>query len=431
MSIIKQEKLDTNTIKLEIEVGAAQFEDVLAKVFVKQRKNITVPGFRKGKAPRMMVERLYGESVFFEDAVNESYIKALSDAVEEAGIEPVAAPEIEILDVSKEKGYTFNATCTVKPEVKIENYKGIKVKKIVKTPTDEDINNVIEDKRKQAGRLVVSEDRAAETGDLVTFDFEGFVDEKPFEGGKAENFDLELGSGRFIPGFEEQLVGKNTGEEFDISVTFPEDYHNEELKGKEAVFKCKLNEIKYNELPELDDEFAKDVSEFDTLEEFKENVKTDLENQHKQEAENDADRQVNETISGLLQAEIPPVMIENTINDNVRDFENSLRMQGMDIARYCEYIGKSQNEFKEQFRERSETQVKLSLAYEKIAELENIEITQDKIDAEYKRLAEEYKMDEGKVRIAINEKELKNNIAKNEALEFVKSNSEISEEIPE
>ena len=268
MALTETNKIETNKFELTVQVGPEEFEKALERAYRKNVKRINVPGFRKGKAPRKMVEKLYGEGVFFEDAINELYPDALADAIKEAKLEVVARPQVEAREVAKDKGFTFVATCVVKPEVTVGEYKGIEVEKKVKTVTDEDVAKRIDAMRGRNARLLDITDRPAQKGDSVTFDFDGSVDGVPFDGGKAEKFNLELGSGQFIPGFEEQVENHAIGEEFDVNVTFPEDYHAEELKGKAAVFRCKIHEIKAKELPELDDEFAKDVSEFDTLEEL-------------------------------------------------------------------------------------------------------------------------------------------------------------------
>ena len=427
MTIVKQENAGTNKIEMEIQVDAAEFETACNKVFIKQSKSIAIPGFRKGKAPRKMIEKIYGENIFFEEAINQTYQKALQDAIEETDLEVVDRPEVEMIDVSKEKGYNFKAVLTVKPEVEISDYKGIKAERIVKTPKDEEIETVLETKRKQAGRMVMIEDRAAQKGDTVTFDFEGFTDDEPFEGGKAENHSLVLGSGQFIPGFEEQIEGKNIDEEFDVNVTFPEEYHAENLKGKDAVFKCKLHEIKHDELPELDDEFAKDVSEFDTLDEFKNNIKEDLVKKYQDEADKEVDLQISKSLAELLKAEIPDAMIESVIDESLINFENMIRYQGMNLERYCEFIGKTMDELREEHRENADLQVKLNLSYEKIAELENIEVTTEEAEEEYTKIANDYKMELEEVKEKIKEKDVIASLKKNKAAKLIKDAAEIEE----
>ena len=350
MSLVSANKTETNHYELEVKVEKEQFEDALSKAFKKNAPKMTVPGFRKGKAPRHLIEKLYGESVFFEDAVNMSYPDAYAQAIEAAGITPVAEAQVEITEISKD-GYTFKANVVVKPNVEVENYKGIEATKDLHKVTEEEVNGAIEKLRERNARIITVEDRAAENGDSAMIDFEGFVDGKAFEGGKGENYPLTLGSGQFIPGFEEQIVGHNAGDEFDVNVTFPEEYHAKELAGKEAVFKCKLHELRSRELPELDDEFVKDVSEFDTLDELKKDTEKKLQEQSDKSAQDDLENKLIDTVIENLKAEIPEEMYENSINNMVGDFEYRLQMQGMDINTYLQYTGMEMESFRKTFRE--------------------------------------------------------------------------------
>ncbi len=427
MEIISNNKTGANTVEAEIKVNAADFEAALQATYLKQRKNIALPGFRKGKATRKMIEAQYGENVFFEEAVNSIYQKTVADAIDEMKLEVVDVPETEVTAVSKEEGVSFKVTFTVKPEVTIDGYKGLKVEKTVKTITDADVDAEVERVRNQNARIIDVTDRAVENGDTVVFDFEGFCDGVAFDGGKAEKFSLEIGSGRFIPGFEDQIVGKNIDEEFDVNVTFPEDYNAENLAGKPAVFKCKLHEIKGKELAELDDEFAKDVSEFDTIAEYKADIKAKLEEAVKKQADSALDNTISEKLAEILVAEVPEAMFEHRIADMLREWEYRNRYAGISLADYLKYTGLTIDQFKENFRAPAEIQVKLRLALEKIAELEKIEIDDAALEEQYKNLADEHKMDVEKVKGIIPAESLKADLAAEKAFELVKTNAEITE----
>lgn len=427
MKLTNTAKIDTNKYELTITVDAQTFEDAIQKVFRKQSKKINVPGFRQGKAPRKMVEKLYGEGVFFEDAINELYPAALSEAIEEAKLEVVAPPTLDVKSVSKAEGFEFTAVCIVKPEVEIKDYKGIKAEKTVKTVSAKDVDERIEGMRARNARLIDIDNRAAALGDSVVFDFEGFTDGKAFDGGKAEKFTLELGSGQFIPGFEDQIVGHSIGEEFDVNVTFPEDYQAEELKGKAAVFKCKLHEIKAKELPELDDEFAKDVSEFDTLKEFKADLKKKMQETADKEADRDYENSLIDAVIENMTAEIPNEMIESRIDEMERDFDYRLQSQGMNKDMYLQYTGMDAASFRLTFKDQAEKQVKIRLALEKIVELEKITVSEDELNEEYKRVAESYGMEVEKVKTFIPQKDFEQDIAVNKAIDLVKENAVVSE----
>lgn len=427
MEIISNNKTGANTVEAEIKVNAADFEAALQATYLKQRKNIALPGFRKGKATRKMIEAQYGENVFFEEAVNSIYQNTVADAIDELKLEVVDVPATEVTSVSKEEGVSFKVTFTVKPEVTIDGYKGLKVEKAVKTITDADVDAEVERVRNQNARIIDVTDRAVENGDTVVFDFEGFCDGVAFDGGKAEKFSLEIGSGRFIPGFEDQIVGKNIDEEFDVNVTFPEDYNAENLAGKPAVFKCKLHEIKGKELADLDDEFAKDVSEFDTIAEYKADIKAKLEETVKKQADSALDNTISEKLAELLVAEVPEAMFENRIADMLREWEYRNRYAGITLADYLKYTGLTIDQFKENFRAPAEIQVKLRLALEKIAELEKIEIDDAALEEQYKNLADEHKMDVEKVKGIIPAESLKADLAAEKAFELVKTNADITE----
>ena len=428
MSLVSANKTETNHYELEVKVEKEQFEEALTKAFKKNAPKMTVPGFRKGKAPRHLIEKLYGENVFFEDAVNMSYPDAYAQAIEQADITPVAEAEVEITEISKD-GYTFKAKVIVKPEVEVENYKGIEAVKELHKVTEEEVNEAIDKQRERNARIISVEGRAAENGDNALIDFEGFVEGKAFEGGKGEQYPLTLGSGQFIPGFEEQIVGHNVGDEFDVNVTFPTEYHAEELAGKEAVFKCKLHELKTRELPELDDEFVKDISEFDTLEELKKDTEAKLQEQSDKSAQDDLENKLIDVVIENLKAEIPEVMYENSINNMVADFEYRLQMQGMDLNTYLQYTGMEMESFRKTFREQAERQVKIRLALEKIAENEKLEASEEEVNEEYAKLAEQYGIEADKVKNFIPEEDLKKDIVVNKAVDFVKDNAKVKETV--
>ncbi len=430
MSLISANKVETNTYELAVSVGAEDFKKGIDKTYKKTVKNITVPGFRKGKAPKSIIEKMYGESVFFEDTVNDMYPEAYTKAVEEAGIDPVDRPEIEITEVSAE-GFTFKAKVTVRPEVTVKKYKGLKATKTPVSISDEQVNEEIAKLQERNGRMVTVEGRAAKDGDNTIIDFEGFVDEVPFEGGKGERFDLKLGSGQFIPGFEEQIVGKNVGEEFDVNVTFPEDYQAQELAGKAAVFKCKLHEIKEKELPELDDEFAKDVSEFDTLDELKKDLHAKLTEVAEKDAETAVEEQLVDQIVDSMEAEIPQCMVDQKTEEMLQNFDYRLQSQGINLDMYMKYTGFSIDAFKETYKEQALKQVKIRLALEEIVKLEMIEPTEEELNAEYERLSANYSIEIEKIRELIPAEDIKLDIAVNKAIDLVKSSAEVSESAPE
>lgn len=425
MSLTANNKIDTNKYELTIHIDAASFEKALEKAYRKNIKKINVPGFRRGKAPRKMVEKLYGEGVFFEDAINDIYPAALSEAIEEAKLEIVARPEVEMKEADKENGVTFTAVCIVKPEVSVKDYKGIEVKKTVKEVTDENVENRLKAMQDRNARQIEVEDRPSKNGDTLVFDFEGSVDGVPFDGGKAEKYSLELGSGQFIPGFEPQLENRNIGDEFDVNVTFPEDYHAEELKGKEAVFKCKVHEIKAKEVPELDDEFAKDVSEFDTLDELRADIRKKMEEQNEKEASTEVENKLIDQVIENMEAEIPNEMYEAAIDDMIRDFDYRLQSQGMNLDTYMKYTGMELASFRQTFEEQAKKRVQIRLALEKIVELENIEVNDEDVEAEYKKLADMYQMEADQVKQFVSVQELSKDIGVNKAVDLVKENAVI------
>ena len=417
-------KEEANSYELLVSVDGETFEKAINAVYKKQVKKINIQGFRKGKAPRRIIEKMYGEEVFYDDAMQDCYPDALYDAAKEADIKIVAVESLEAVEAGKE-GFTFKAQVVVEPTMEIDGYKGIEVEKKSTEVTDELIDKEIEQVRERNSRLVTVEDRAAENGDTAVIDFEGFVDGEAFEGGKAEGYNLSLGSGNFIPGFEEQIVGHKTGEEFSINVKFPDDYQAEELKGKDAEFKITLHEIKTKELPEVDDEFVQDVSDKETLEEYKEELKETVAKRLKDEADKDVDDKISEKLMELLEGEIPEAMYENQTNDMVRDFEMRLRSQGMDMQTYMQYMGMDVNALKGMYRDEAEKRVKLRLALETIARKENIEVTEADLEDEYSKMAEAYKMDIDKVKDAVSAESLTEDIKVQKALDLVKNSAVI------
>lgn len=424
MEIVSQNNTATNTYAVEFKFSAQEFEAAINTAYNQQKSKISVPGFRKGKAPRKVVETHYGANVFFEDAVNYLYNHNIEEVVNKTGLEVVDVQNTEVTDVSKENGVSMKADFITKPEVEISDYKGLKVKKTVKTVTDEVVDEEINKMREKVARIVTVEGRAVQEGDTAVIDFEGFTDGVAFDGGKGEKFPLEIGSHTFIPGFEEQIVGKNVGDEFDVNVTFPEDYNAESLKGKPAVFKCKLHEIKAKEMPELDDDFVKDVSEKDTVDELKAEIREKLEKQFADEAADVADNALMDEMIGKMKAEIPEVMYERRIDEIAREWVSRTRI---DIKDYLKYTGMTMAQFRANFREPAKRQVELRLALEKIAQLENIEVSAEDIDKEYADLAEQYKMDVEQVKAAIPVDTLTLDIKIEKALELVKDSADIEE----
>ena len=420
MSLKATNNVETNKYVLEIEISAEDFEAAIEKAYLKARKNIAMPGFRKGKAPRKLIEKEYGEQVFFEDAVNLLYAPVVNGAVEESGLELVTRPEVEVTEISKENGVKLKATCITKPEVEVKDYKGIEVEKVVNPVTDEDINKQLDALREKNVTVETVDDRAAENGDDVVIDFEGFKDDVAFEGGKAEDFTLSLGSGQFIPGFEDQIVGHNAGEDFDINVTFPDEYQVKELAGAPAVFKIKLKSISKKVMPELDDDMVKDSTEFDTVDEYKADVKKKLEEANEKHADSEVEAKIFDKVIENMTAEIPQVMFDNRVNEMISELEQRLAPQGISLDLYMQYTGQTIDTVKKAYAEQAEKQVKLRLALEKIAKLENIEVTEDELKAEFDKLAEAYKLDVDQIKQFIHDDDLKKDIAVGKAVDLIK-----------
>ncbi len=429
MSLKGSKKVDTNRYELEITIDAESFGNAIREAYRKNGKKINVPGFRKGKAPLSIIEKFYGEEVFYEDALNLIYSDALDAAITEAGLKFVEDKiDFDLVSISKAEGVEFKATITTYPEVELANYKGLKVEKVTPVVTDEEVDEEIGRMADRNARVVAVEDRAAENGDITTIDFEGFVDGVPFDGGKAEGHTLTLGSNQFIPDFEDQIVGHNIGDEFDVNVEFPAEYHAENLAGKPAVFKVKLHEIKKRELPEIDDEFAKDVSEFDTLADLKADLKAKTLERKTATADEQVENDLIDQLIDGMKAEIPEAMFERRVDESLRDFDYRLQSQGMNLETYMKYLGNGDiNEFRNNFRPQAERSVKVRLALEKIVELENIVPTEEDINAEFNKLAEQYNMEADKIKAMIPESELVKDIAVSKAIALVKDSADIKE----
>jgi trigger factor len=396
---VKWEKLEGNEGVLTVEVDAEQVNKGLDAAFKKVVKNIALPGFRKGKVPRVLFEKRFGVEALYQDALDILLPEAYAKAVEEAGIEPVSMPEIDIEQMEKGKSLIFKAKVTVKPEVKLGQYKGLEVEKMDATVTDEDVENELKRLQENYAELVVKEDGTVENGDTAVIDFEGFVDGEPFEGGKAENYSLEIGSGTFIPGFEEQLVGMKAGEEKEIQVTFPEEYHAEQLAGKPATFKVKVHEVKAKQLPALDDEFAKDVDEeVETLDELKAKIRARLEEAKKNEAETALRNAVVEKAAANAEIDIPAVMVQNETDRMLREFDQRLQMQGLNLQLYYQFSGQDEAALREQMKEDAEKRVRAALTLEAIAKAENIEVTDEEVEEELQKMAEAYNLSVDKLK---------------------------------
>ena len=426
---LQVEKLEKNMAKLTIESSAEELEKAIEKAYQKQKNKISIPGFRKGKVPRQIVEKMYGREVFYEDAANEliptAYDKALSECEEDI----VSSPQIEVTQIEAGKPFIFTATVALKPEVKLGKYKGVKIDKIDSEVTEEDVDAEINRERENNARNITVEDRPVKDGDVTTLDFEGFVDGVAFEGGKGENYPLTIGSGAFIPGFEEQLVGAEIGKEVEVKVTFPEDYQAENLRGRDAVFKCTVREIKEKELPELDDEFASEVSEFDTLAEYREDVKKNLAEKKAKDAKNAREEAAVKAVVEDSDMEIPEAMLETQQKQMVDEFAQRITMQGLSMEQYFQFTGTSYQQMVEQVKPQAEERIRSRLVLEAVAKAENIEATEEDYEEELKTMAEVYQMEVDKVRDLMGEREKKNilqDLAVRKAAEFVAENAKES-----
>lgn len=432
MSLKETKKIDTNRYQLEIVIDGEKFREALKEAYRKNGKKITVPGFRKGKAPLHMIETYYGAEVFFEDALNLLYNDAVEEAITESGLRIIDDKmEFDLVSISKEDGVDFKVSLTTYPEIELKQYKGLKAERPLVKVDAAQVNAEVKAMAERNARMVSVEDRAAKKGDSVVIDYCGSVDGVEFEGGKAEGQTLELGSGMFIPGFEEQIIGKKIDEEFDITVTFPEEYGEKSLAGKEAVFAIKLHEIKVRELPTIDDEFAKDASEFDTLKELKADIKKKAIARKNKAADEAVENELVQQVVDGLTGEIPEAMFEARLNQSVEDFAYRLQMQGMDIQTYLKYTNSTIDEFKQTFRPQAEMQVKYRLALEKIVELEAIKVDEAEIDAQFEKMAADYGVEIERVKAAVPASEIEKDIAVGKAVDFIKANAEITDEKPE
>ncbi len=423
MSLINVTTPEKNVRELEIGGEKAVFDKAVTAVYKKNVGKINVPGFRKGKAPRSIIEKMYGTGVFYEEALNDIIPDAYDAAIKESDIKDIVSrPEFDVKSID-ENGVVLLAKVYVKPEVTVKDYKGIEVEKTEVVVSDADIDAEIEKLRERNSREIEVTDRAAQMGDTVVFDFDGSVDGVPFDGGKSENYNLKLGSGQFIPGFEEQIVGKSVDEAFDVNVTFPEDYHAEELKGKAAVFACKLHEIKEIELPILDDEFVKDVSEFDTLDAYKADLRAKMEEKNQSVADNAVQETLIAKVVENMEVDIPRPMIDNEVENQVRDFDMRLRQQGMDLKTYFQYTGLDLDSMRGQFAPMAERQVKARLALEGVVAAEGITASEEEIAAEYEELAKAYGMEVEKVKTYVDDDSVAKDICVKKAVDFLKENA--------
>ena len=424
MNLISCEKLEKSMVELQFSIDAETFKAAVNNAFKREGKKYAIPGFRKGKAPRHMIEKMYGSDIFHYDAVNDLFPEAYEAAVKEAKIDVVGRPDPEVVSMSEADGVVLKVKVAVKPEVELGEYAGLTVTKEAKNVNEADVDAEVKRMQDRNGRLLTREG-AAENGDTVDIDFEGFVDGKAFEGGKAEHYSLVLGSGSFIPGFEDQVVGHSAGEEFDVNVKFPEEYGAAELAGKDATFKIKLHEVKYKELPALDDDFAKDVSEYDTLDELKDsirnNIKTNLDKQAEQKVENDLMDQV----IANMKADIPDAMVDSRIDELVQDFEYRISQQGLKLADYLKYMGMNIEQFRAQFKEQADKQVKMRLAMEAIVAKEGITASDEEFEEEVKRIADAYKMEADKVKSIVDAAAVKADLAINKAIDCVKEKANV------
>ncbi len=418
------EKVEKNVVSFEFSVSAEEFEKAVEKAYRKNVGKINIQGFRKGKAPRQIIEKFYGREIFYEDAINIVLPDAYDKAIDENDIHPVAQPEIDLKgEITKDSGVTFTAKVVVKPEFEMGTYKGISATKVTHRTLKKDVDAEIEKLRERNSRMVSVEDRAVQKDDIANIDFEGFCDGVAFAGGKGEGFDLTIGSGQFIPGFEDQLIGAKIGEEVEVNVKFPEEYHAEDLKGKDAMFKVKVNGIKVKELPELDDEFAKDVSEFDTLEELQKSTKEKLAAANKERAQHETEENVINAVCDATEIDIPDAMIETQIQNMIRDFDMQMRYQGMDLQQYMTYTGTTMDMLKEQFKEEAGKRVKTSLILEKVCALEGIEATDAEVEAEYQKTVESSGMKLEDVKKYIPEEDIKERIKGEKTVKFLVDNA--------
>ena len=420
MKLVSNEKTEQNTVTLKFTIAKDVFDAQTEKVYNRKKNKITIQGFRPGKAPRHMIEKIYGKGVFYEDALNDLLPGEYAEALKESGIKAVAQPEIDVESID-ENGVLVVAKVTVKPEVEIEGYAGIALSKETVKVTEKEVEEELENVRSRQGREIEVTDRPAKNGDTANIDYEGFADGVAFEGGKAEKQDLKLGSNTFIPGFEDQVIGHSVGDEFEIQVTFPTEYHAPELAGKDATFKIKLNGLKYTELPEVDDEFAKDVSEFDTLAEYKADLKAKIQKRKEAEADRVFEGKLADALVEKLEVALPEAMVNAEAENMLRDYDMNLRQNGLDLTTYLKYTGKELNDLREDFKPRAEKQLKLRLALEKIAQKENLSVTEEEIKKEIADLAAAYNMSADDVKAYVAKEDLENDLLSRKAMDLVKS----------
>ena len=423
---LQVEKLEKNMAKLTIEVPADDLEKALQSAYMKQKNKISLPGFRKGKVPRQMIEKMYGAEIFYDDAANELIPKAYAEAYDEAELDIVSRPQINVVQIEKGKPFIFTADVATKPEVTLGEYKGLEIEKVSTRVTQKEVDAKIQEEAEKNARTITVTDRPVQDGDEVILDFEGFVDGVAFEGGKGENYPLTIGSGSFIPGFEDQLVGAEAEKEMEVKVTFPEDYHAEDLKGKEAVFKCTIHEIKAKELPEIDDEFAAEVSEFDTLEEYKADIKAKIKDQKASEGKRKQEDQAVDAVVKNAQYEIPQPMIETQVMQMADDFAQRIQSQGISLEQYFQFTGMTADKMMDELRPRAIKRIETRLVLEAIAKAENIEISDEKLDEELAKMAESYKMEVDKLKEFMDEnekKQMKEDMAVQEAITFLIENA--------
>ena len=427
MNLISCEKLEKSMVEIQFSIDADTFKNAVAAAFKREGKKYAIPGFRKGKAPRHMIEKMYGADIFHYDAINDLFPENYEAAVKEAKIEIVGRPEPEVVSMSEAEGAVLKVKVAVKPEVTLGDYAGLNVTKKVKTVDDAQVEAELKRMQDRNARML-TRDGAAENGDIADIDFEGFVDGTAFEGGKAEHYSLTLGSGSFIPGFEEQIVGHKAGDEFDVNVKFPEEYHASELAGKDAAFKVKLHEVKYKELPALDDDFAMDVSEYDTLEELKNSIRKGMEDSNAKQADQQVENDLIEQVVNGMTAEIPQAMYDERVEELVQDFQYRIAQQGLKLEQYLQYMGMNMDQFKAQFAEQAEKQVKMRLAMEAIVAKEGITASDEEFETEVKRIADAYQMEADKVRSVVNEEAVKADLAVNKAIDFIKEKANVTTE---
>ena len=423
---LQVENLEKNMAKLTIEVPASEFEKALQSAYNKQKKSISVPGFRKGKVPRQMVEKMYGPEIFYEDAANELIPTAYEEELKNCDLEIVSRPTVDIVQIKKGENFIFTAEVAVKPEVTLGEYKGMEVDKTSTRVTQKEVEAKIKEEAEKNARTVTVEGRPVQDGDEVILDFEGFVDGEAFEGGKGENYPLTIGSGSFIPGFEEQLVGAEAEKEVEVKVTFPEEYHAEELKGKDAVFKCTIHEIKEKQIPEIDDEFAAEVSEFDTLDEYKADVKAKIKEQKENEGKQKKEDQAVEKAVANATMEIPEAMIDEQVRQMVNEFAQNMQYQGISFEQYCQITGMTLEKIQEETHPQAVKRIETRLVLEAIAKAENIEVTEERLDEEIKKMAESYNMEADKLKELMGEEEKKQmmeDIAVQDAVTFLVENA--------